>query len=202
MYRGSQPADARGVSTEAVLIMSLEGQFLVASRELLDPNFARSVVLLVQHTEEGAMGLVINRPTKTTLAEAWKQVSEAPCPTNGLIYLGGPCRGPLMALHADSGEGEIEVVSGLHFSADPDKIESLIGKGEELSRFFIGFAGWGPGQLEAEMGQDSWLLVPATPEYVFDAPHDVWHKIIRQISTSQMIEALNIKHVPVDPSLN
>src|ERR1700681_3550194 len=70
--------------------MSLEGQFLVASRELLDPSFARSVVLLVQHSEEGAMGLVVNRPTKTTLAEAWKQVSEAPCPMNGLIYLGGP----------------------------------------------------------------------------------------------------------------
>ncbi len=182
--------------------MSLEGQFLVASRELLDPNFARSVVLMIQHSEEGAMGLVINRPTKTTLAEAWTQVSEEPCPTRGLIYLGGPCKGPLMALHGDSDQGEIELVAGLHFSADPDKIEALIGKAEDPSRFFIGFAGWGPGQLEAEMSQDSWLVVPATPEQVFDAPHDLWHKIMRQISTMQMIEALQIKHVPADPSLN
>jgi putative transcriptional regulator len=182
--------------------MSLEGHFLVASRELLDPSFARAVVLLVQHSEEGAMGLVVNRPTKTTLAEAWKQVSEAPCPASGLIYLGGPCRGPLMALHADAEQSEIEVVAGLHFSADPDKIESLIGKAEEPSRFFIGFAGWGPGQLEAEMAQDSWLTVAATPEQLFDAPHDIWLKIMRQISTSQMISALNIKHVPADPSLN
>jgi putative transcriptional regulator len=182
--------------------MSLEGQFLVASRELLDPNFARAVVLLVQHSEEGAMGLVVNRPTKTTLDEAWKQVSEAPCPMSGLIYLGGPCRGPLMALHADAEQSEIEVVAGLHFSADPDKIEALIEQAEDQSRFFIGFAGWGPGQLEAEMSQDSWHTVPATPEQLFDAPHDLWLKIMRQISNSQMIEVLNIKHVPADPSLN
>jgi putative transcriptional regulator len=182
--------------------MSLEGQFLVASRELLDPNFARAVVLLVQHTDEGAMGLVINRPTKTTLAEAWKQVSEATCPSSGLIYLGGPCRGPLMALHSDAEQSEIEVAPGLHFSADPDKIETLIGNAESPARFFIGFAGWGPGQLEAEMAQDSWITAPAAPEHVFDAPHDLWVKIMRQISTSQMIEALNIKHVPADPSLN
>src|SRR5260370_42187861 len=105
--------------------MSLEGQFLVASRELLDPNFARAVVLLIQHSEEGAMGLVVNRPTKTTLAEAWKQVSQAPCPMNGLIYLGGPCRGPLMALHADTQQSEIGGVAGLHFSAGPDKIQTV-----------------------------------------------------------------------------
>ena len=87
--------------------MSLDGHFLVASRELLDPNFARSVVLIIRHSEEGAMGLVLNRPTKTSVSEAWKQVSEAPCPTTGLIHLGGPCRGPLMAIHGDPALGEI-----------------------------------------------------------------------------------------------
>src|ERR1700730_9577443 len=142
-------------------LMSLEGQFLVASRELLDPSFARAVVLLVQHTDEGAMGLVINRPTKTTLAEAWTQVSEAACPSSGLIYLGGPCRGPLMALHSDAEQSEIEVAPGLHFSADPDKIETLIGQAESPARFFIGFAGWGPGQLEAERDQDAGAGEPA-----------------------------------------
>ncbi len=134
--------------------MSLEGQFLVASREMADPNFARSVVLLIRHDEEGAMGLVLNRPTKTTVAEAWRQVSEAPCPTEGLIHLGGPCRGPLMAIHGDAGLGEIEIVPGVYFCADPDNIEQVISGGHEPSRFFIGFAGWGPGQLEAEMREE------------------------------------------------
>ncbi len=183
--------------------MSLEGHFLVATRELLDPNFARAVVLLVQHSEEGTMGLVLNRPTKTTLAEAWKQVSEAECPLDGLIHLGGPCRGPLMALHRDPLLGEMQVLPDLYFCADPENIEKLISAGDaENSRFFIGFAGWGPGQLEAEMKQDSWVVGPATVEQVFDAPQDLWVKITRQISTSQMIAALNIKHVPADPSLN
>src|ERR1700687_1045703 len=106
--------------------MSLEGQFPVASRELLDPNFARAVVLLVQHSEEGAMGLVLNRPTKTTLAEAWKQVSGAEAPLDCLIHLGGPFRGPLMALHRDPALGEMQVLSDLYFCADPENIEKLI----------------------------------------------------------------------------
>ena len=100
--------------------MSLEGNFLVASRELLDPNFARSVVLIIRHSDEGAMGLVLNRPTKTSVSEAWKQVSEAPCPSTGLIHLGGPCRGPLMAVSPRSGRcGEIELVPRVYFCADP-----------------------------------------------------------------------------------
>ncbi len=183
--------------------MSLEGHFLVATRELQDPNFARAVVLLVQHSEEGALGLVLNRPTKTTLAEAWRQVSEAPCPIDGLIHLGGPCRGPLMALHRDSALGEMHVLPELYFCADPENIERIIAAGDaENSRFFIGFAGWGPGQLEAEIKQDSWVTQQATVELVFDSPQDLWVKVTRQISTTKMLAALNIKHVPADPSLN
>ncbi len=182
--------------------MSLEGQFLIASRTLLDPNFVRSVVLMIRHSEEGAMGLVINRPTKTTLAEAWKQVSEDPCPTKGLIHLGGPCRGPLMAVHQDPELGETEVVSGVYFCADPDNIERLVAKGDDETRFLIGFAGWGPGQLEAEMREDSWLPIAATAEQIFGPPDDLWMQLYRQINGSLILSALNIKHVPADPSLN
>jgi putative transcriptional regulator len=182
--------------------MSLEGQFLVASRELLDPNFVRTVVLLVRHTDEGAMGLVINRPTKTTVAEAWRQVSEAPCPTDALIHLGGPCRGPLMAVHADAALGEIELVSGTYFCADPENIEQLITKGEDPTRYFVGFAGWGPGQLEAEMREDSWLKVAAVAEQIFAPPQDLWNLLIRQIAGLKVLSMLHIKHVPANPSLN
>ncbi len=182
--------------------MFLAGHFLVATPELLDPNFARAVVLLVQHSEEGALGVVLNRPTRTTLADAWKQVSEAPCPIGGSIHLGGPCRGPLMAVHNDAALGEMEILPGLYFCADPDNIEQLISHAHDPSRFFIGFAGWGPGQLEAELEQDSWQDSLATIDEVFDEPHDLWLKVTRRISTTQMIAALNIKHVPADPSLN
>jgi len=182
--------------------MSLQGHFLVASREMLDPNFARSVVLLVRHSDEGAMGLVLNRPTKTTVAEAWRQVSDAPCPADRLIHLGGPCRGPLMALHGDAALGELEAAPGIYFSADPENIERIIAAGDDPSRFFIGFAGWGPGQLEAEMEQNAWLTAAAEPEQIFDSPHDLWIQLTRRIAGSRMLSALNIKHVPADPSLN
>lgn len=182
--------------------MSLDGHFLVASRELLDPNFARSVVLIVRHSEEGAMGLVLNRPTKTSVAEAWKQVSEAPCPTGGLIHLGGPCRGPLMAIHQDQELGEIEVVPGVYFCSEPENLERLISKGDDPSRFFIGCAGWGPGQLESEMREDSWLTAPATIEQIFEGPYDIWAQLTRQIYGLKMLSALGITNVPADPSLN
>jgi putative transcriptional regulator len=182
--------------------MSLDGHFLVASRELLDPNFARSVVLIVRHSEEGAMGLVLNRPTKTSVAEAWKQVSEAPCPASGLIHLGGPCRGPLMAIHRDPALGELEIVPTVYLSQDSDNVEQLISKGEDSARFFIGFAGWGPGQLESEMREDSWLTAPASDEQIFDSPYDIWSQLTRQIYGLKMLSALHIKNAPADPSLN
>jgi len=78
---------------------SLQGHLLIASPTLLDPNFRKSVVLLVQHNEEGAMGLVLNRPTETKLCEAWTQVAETDCASDASLNLGGPCEGPLMALH-------------------------------------------------------------------------------------------------------
>jgi putative transcriptional regulator len=182
--------------------MALSGHFLVASRELLDPNFARSVVLIVHHSEEGALGLVLNRPTKTSVAEAWKQVSEAPCPSQGLIHVGGPCRSGLLAIHCDAELGEVEIVTGVYFCADEENLERLISKGEDSTRFFIGSAGWGPGQLESEMRENSWLTAPATVEQIFDAPYDIWSQLTRQIYGLKMLSALRIKNVPADPSLN
>ena len=182
--------------------MSLEGQFLVASRELLDPNLRARWCSIIRHSDEGAMGLVLNRPTKTSVSEAWKQVSEAPCPSTGLIHLGGPCRGPLMAIHSDPELGEIELVPGVYFCSDPENIERLISKGEDPTRFFIGFAGWGPGQLEAEMREDSWLTTPAAAEQIFEGPYDIWSQLTRQIYGLKMLSALRIKNVPADPSVN
>src|ERR1700761_360810 len=83
----------------------LKGKVLVASAELLDPNFARSIVLIVQHDENGAMGLVLNRPLETTVAEAWTQVSAVPYPNNDTLFQGGPCEGPLMVVHREAERG-------------------------------------------------------------------------------------------------
>ena len=96
---------------------SLQGQLLVASPYLEDPNFMRSVILLIQHSGEGTLGLVLNRPIDKTIQELWQDVEEAPCGNLQHVNLGGPVSGPLMAVHTEQPLGEIEIVPGVYFSA-------------------------------------------------------------------------------------
>ena len=96
---------------------SLQGQLLIASPKLFDPNFFRSVILLVQHGENGALGLVLNRPLEMTIANAWEQVSEMPCEATGFLHQGGPCDGPLMVLHTDASIPEMPVIPEVRSSS-------------------------------------------------------------------------------------
>src|SRR5208282_6015778 len=77
----------------------LQGRLLIASPRLVDPNFFRSIVLLVQHSEDGALGLILNRQLKISVRSAWAQISQSVCQADGFLYQGGPCDGPLMVLH-------------------------------------------------------------------------------------------------------
>src|SRR5215469_11256802 len=97
---------------------SLQGHFLIASPQLQDPNFFRSVVLLVQHNDQGALGVILNRPLDMTIQEAWPQVSEEPCNAEGPLHEGGPCRGPLMVLHTDEPLSQLKVCDGIYFNTD------------------------------------------------------------------------------------
>lgn len=180
----------------------LRGQLLAASTDLLDPNFLRTVVLIVQHSSDGALGLVLNRRTTTTLKQVWQQVGEAACDREDVLHLGGPVSGPLMAIHTIAALSEIEVVEGLYFSASAEGLRELAAGSEAEVRFFVGHAGWGPGQLENEIEQGSWLCAPADVETVFGAPDDLWLRVTRQIVGTTLISTLNIKHVPPDPNLN
>ncbi len=180
----------------------LRGQLLVASSDLLDPNFLRTVVLIVQHGPDGALGLVLNRRTSTTLKQVWQQVGEATCGRDDLLHLGGPVSGPLMAVHTIAALSEMEVVEGLYFTASAEGLRTLAAEAESEVRFFVGHAGWGAGQLESEIEQGSWLRELATVESVFSSPDDLWLRVTRQIVGSTLISTLNIKHVPPDPSLN
>ena len=95
---------------------SLQAHLLIATPELADP-FNRSVVLLIRHNEEGALGLILNRRTSATLREAWSRLSEVPCHRDDSLFLGGPCEGPLVALHTNEFLLETEVMPGLYFCA-------------------------------------------------------------------------------------
>ena len=180
----------------------IQGHLLVASPKLGDPNFFRAVVLLVRHNEEGAFGVVLNRPSNTLLKEVWSNVSETPCTTDALIHHGGPCPGPLMAVHKEEFLAESEVLPNLYFATDKEKLEHLALKPTESARFYAGYAGWSAGQLEAEMNEGAWFNTPAKAEHAFWDHDDLWDLVCRELSATTRLAGIKLKHEPPDPSMN
>jgi len=181
---------------------SLQGHFLVASPHLLDPNFTRTVVLLIQHNLDGAFGLVLNRPSSKTIRELWEQVHEPPCENEQRVHLGGPVSGPLMALHTIQDLSEIEVLPGVYFSAEKGHLEELVrGNGAQF-KLFVGHSGWGGKQLEGELKQGAWFTAPAKAEYIFLDEEALWKRVAGEIGRGLLHSMLNIKEFPDDPSMN
>jgi putative transcriptional regulator len=187
---------------ELATMNSYEGHLLVASPHLLDPNFVKTVVLLVQHSDQGALGVVINRPISKTVKELWSEVGDAPCESGQPVFLGGPVPGPLMAIHADASLAELEILPGLFFAAKKAHLDRLVGRGDQPFRIFVGHAGWGPGQLEHELQEGAWLTTPATADCVFRDPEDLWAEVSKHVGESLLQTMLKIKHLPPDPSMN
>jgi putative transcriptional regulator len=181
---------------------SLQGHLLVASPKLGDPNFFRAVVLLVKHNEEGALGLVLNRPSNTPIKEVWSTVSECPCTTDSLIYHGGPCPGPLMTIHTEEFLADSEVLPNLYFATDKEKIEHLVLKPENVARYYAGYSGWNAGQLDAEMSAGAWFSGPANPDHAFWPGDDLWDRVCRELAATTRLAGIKVKHEPPDPSLN
>ena len=178
---------------------SLAGHFLIASPDLVEPNFARSVVLIVQHGEDNALGLIVNRPLETTVREVCEKVLEVECEADGVLFQGGPCEGPLMVLHTDDARSDIEVKPGVHFSTDREQIEWLLAHDEGPIKYFVGYAGWAAGQLESELERGSWLTIPATEDHIFTAGKGLWSKMLTAATLGKWIDP---SRIPDDPSVN
>jgi len=182
---------------------SLQGHLLVASPHLPDPNFFRTIVLMVQHNEQGAFGLVLNRPSNSTLKDIWKQVTDEPCQDDQPILLGGPLPGPLMAVHTKASCSEDQIRQGIYFATQKDNVMQIVGHGAQPYRIFSGYAGWAGGQLEHEMEVGGWLTTPATFDYIFHPlGDDIWKKVVSDIGGEIVLSSLKIKEVPDDPSVN
>lgn len=182
---------------------SLKGHLLIAAPRLLDPNFVQTVVLIVQHDKQGALGLVLNRRTELTLRQAWEQVSQDSCERNDNLYVGGPCEGVLMAIHPFEAASQIEVLPGLHFATETDHIKWLAQQADEKKvRFFVGYSGWTAGQLENEIESGSWLSMPATIERVFASEETLWRQAKREIELTAILGKANPDILPSDPGLN
>ncbi len=181
----------------------LRGCFLIASRHLSDANFARTVVLMLDHTENGAIGLVLNRPTAKPIREVWQAVQKASCSNDGFLSVGGPVEGPLMCLHASPQHSDAEIVEDVHLATQKEHIEQLIASNPDPLKVFAGYAGWGAGQLEIEMECGGWLVLPATAELVFSVPVDeLWHQALRLTGRQFYRDALRLKDFPEDASQN
>ena len=179
---------------------SLKGQLLLASPALFDPNFRRTVVLVTEHTEEGAAGLVLNRPSETAVADAVPDllplVSE-----EERVYVGGPVQESavlVLAEFEDPEEAALLVVDDIGFLPGDGDFDLLAGATRRV-RVFAGYAGWGPGQLEEELDEQSWVVLPARTSDVFTtAPEALWSAVLRRHGGALSILAL----LPEDPHVN
>jgi putative transcriptional regulator len=179
---------------------SLTGQLLLASPTLSDPNFARSVVLIGVHSEEGAMGVVLNRPSAVTVGEAVPQL-EAALDGGDPVFKGGPVQPESLVLLAefiDPAPAGLLVLGRIGFpapDADLDELADATARG----RVFAGYAGWGEGQLDAELDQGDWFVQAAEPDDVFsETPEDLWSRVLTRKGGSYALVA----RMPMDPSVN
>jgi putative transcriptional regulator len=181
---------------------SLRGQFLVASPHLMDPNFYRTVVLMVQHDESGALGLVLNRPTGKTIRDVWEMISDEPCTCESPIFLGGPVRGPIAAVHRGEDHANVEVAPGVYYTVEDKALNEVLRQSAVAYRVFIGYAGWAPGQLESELDAGGWLTTPAAVDEVFREPNQLWQDVSRRIGREFLAATVRPKVLPDDPSMN
>ena len=161
------------------------GTFLIASREFLSPAFARRVVLLLDYDEQGGIGLIINRPSRVPLASAVPGF-EGLTERNDYIHSGGPVQRNrlFMLIRADARPaGTAQILEDTFGSSTLQPLRNLLASGEAGSAEFVvyaGYAGWAPGQLEAEIERGDWHVATGRSEYVFDIdPAEVWRRLIR-----------------------
>jgi len=158
-------------------LVSLANHFLIAMPSLADPNFARSVTLICEHSEEGAMGIVINRLTDLRLRDIFEQLdikADKPATAESAVYLGGPVQNNRgFVLHEPIGnwESTLSVTDTLGVSTSRDILEAIAhNRGPEKFLVALGYAGWGAGQLEREITENSWLSGPASRDILFALP--------------------------------
>jgi putative transcriptional regulator len=184
------------------MTVSLQGSFLIAANHLRDSNFYRSVVLMLDHNNQGAMGLVINRPSAMTIAKALAQhgsVSGGDAP----VFVGGPVEPTaLFILHncIALGKTDQEVAPGVFLAGSEDSFEAVVrgGKKPEAGvkfRLICGYAGWGEGQLEGELARGDWKILPADGALILEEdPYGLWEVCTRRLHRANRMLPHNVRN--------
>ena len=178
---------------------TLRGHLLISNGGLFDPNFRHTVVLIGEHNADGALGVVLNRALNVSVQEAVPGLS-ALVPTGDPLFEGGPVQpaGPVLLAELEHPElADILVFGSVGFLVG--EVSEEVGPGIVRARVFAGYSGWGPGQLEAEVESDSWLLEPARVGDVFtDAPDLLWSQVLERKGPQYR----QLSRMPFDPSMN
>lgn len=176
---------------------SLENQFLIAMPSLIDPYFHKTVTFICEHNDNGAMGLVINIPVHISLNELLSQMkADHVKPLSQKVLSGGPVAPDLgFVLHSSQmgWNSSLELSDNIMLTTSKDILEAL-GTDDAPEKFMValGYAGWSPGQLEAEIQQNSWLNIPADAEILFDTPIELrWQKAVEKLG-------INLAHLSAD----
>ncbi|MGH2943357.1 MAG: YqgE/AlgH family protein [Solirubrobacteraceae bacterium] len=179
---------------------SLRGQLLIAGATLPDPNFARSVVLICEHSEEGALGLVLNRPGELVVGESAPELAGL-AGEDAIIDAGGPVQPDALLVLAefeDTSQAGIAVVGNVGLVGDGSELDDLVDATRRV-RIFAGYAGWGPGQLDAELARDDWFVAPAGIDDIFNPDADeLWSRVLSRKGAHFALVA----RMPIDPSVN
>lgn len=178
------------------------GRLIVATPRMLDPNFERTVVLVLDHDEDGALGIVLNRPLEVPLDDVlpgWGRVATSP----PVIFGGGPVEpaaviGLGCARQEPAGDSWEPIIGRIR-AVDPSADPALVAAEVDAVRIFAGYAGWGPGQLEGELAEEAWFVLDSETEDPFtDDPDALWNRVFRR----QSGELKMLATYPADPSMN
>ena len=184
---------------EGTIENSLRGKLLIASPALVDPNFARTVVFMTEHSPEGAMGIVLNRPSDTSVEAVVPELAEIA--GGEPVYVGGPVQPEALVLLAEFSNLEAAawiVVADVGLASADVGLEELA-EAVRRGRVYAGYSGWGSGQLEAEIELDSWIVEPPLPAELFpDDPDALWSHVLARKGGQYAL----IARMPADPSQN
>jgi len=190
---------APAVSGHNERVDTLQGQLLIASPSLLDSNFRRAVVLVTEHTDDGAAGLVLNRPSPASVLELVPEL-EPLVEDDEPVWLGGPVQPNAVLVlgeFVDPDDAAVPLFDSLGFPSleEPEDVVPATTR----RRVFAGYAGWGAGQLESELGREDWIIEPAQADDAFtDAPDNLWADVLRRKGGIYELVA----RIPEDPSVN
>lgn len=186
--------------------VSLAGCLLAARLDIEHPMFSKGVCLIVEHTEKGSVGIMLNRPLAIDPAPVWKTLFQGEASKVservGHFNFGGPENGPIVAIHSDSQLADGGNSQGVYVSAQTESLQKLATTAPEHLRWFIGHAEWGKSELEQEIVDGKWYVVPAIPQIVFAEESQMWPTAIRFEANSVISTFPGVDRFPSHPSMN